>query len=80
MYGSSGAVGDLGGLCWLAGIERGAYVPTCTAQFRLQYLCFVCRHEDIQGDYSELMSSSVFCLVLPGDGWSARMDDATLHG
>ena len=38
------------------------------------------RHEDIQGDYSELLSSSIFCLVVPGDGWSARMDDATLHG
>ncbi|KAI3425325.1 hypothetical protein D9Q98_009089 [Chlorella vulgaris] len=32
------------------------------------------------GDYSELLASSVFCLVLPGDGWTARMDDATLHG
>ncbi|KAI3427182.1 hypothetical protein D9Q98_007119 [Chlorella vulgaris] len=34
----------------------------------------------VPGDYSELMASSEFCLVLPGDGWVARMDDATLHG
>ena len=34
----------------------------------------------MEGDYSELLSSSIFCLVIPGDGWSARMDDATLHG
>lgn len=34
----------------------------------------------MEGDYSELLSSSSFCLVLPGDGWSARMDDATVHG
>jgi hypothetical protein len=34
----------------------------------------------VEGDYSELLSSSIFCLVIPGDGWSARMDDATLHG
>lgn len=34
----------------------------------------------LQGDYSELLASSTFCLVLQGDGWSARMDDAVLHG
>ena len=39
-----------------------------------------CRHDAIQGEYSQLLASSVFCLVIPGDGWSARMDDATLHG
>lgn len=38
------------------------------------------RYADIPGDYSELMSSSIFCLVVPGHGWSARMDDATLNG
>lgn len=36
--------------------------------------------EDVSGDYSELLSSSLFCLVIPGDGWSARMEDAMLHG
>jgi hypothetical protein len=39
-----------------------------------------CRYEGIEGDYSELLASSIFCLVVPGDGWTARMDDATLHG
>jgi hypothetical protein len=38
------------------------------------------RHEEVQGDYSELLASSAFCLMLPGDGWSARMEDAMLHG
>ncbi|EFN56537.1 hypothetical protein CHLNCDRAFT_51514 [Chlorella variabilis] len=37
-------------------------------------------HDVVEGDYSELLASSTFCLVLPGDGWSARMDDAMLHG
>ncbi len=36
--------------------------------------------EAIPGDYGELLASSIFCLYLPGDGWSARMEDATLHG
>ena len=39
-----------------------------------------CRQDVIEGDYSQLLASSIFCLVLPGDGWSARMDDAMLHG
>ena len=34
----------------------------------------------VQGDYSELLASSIFCLVLQGDGWTARMEDAVLHG
>jgi hypothetical protein len=38
------------------------------------------RQDVIEGDYSQLLASSIFCLVLPGDGWSARMDDAMLHG
>lgn len=38
------------------------------------------RRENIAGEYSELLASSVFCLVMMGDGWTARMDDATLHG
>ena len=35
---------------------------------------------EVQGDYSELLARSVFCLVAAGDGWSARFDDAVLHG
>ncbi|GAX85342.1 hypothetical protein CEUSTIGMA_g12759.t1 [Chlamydomonas eustigma] len=35
---------------------------------------------EIQGDYSDLLSRSKFCLVAPGDGWSARAEDAILHG
>lgn len=30
--------------------------------------------------YGEELSSSVFCGVLPGWGWSGRMEDAVLHG
>ena len=28
----------------------------------------------------QLLARSVFCLVAAGDGWSARFDDAMLHG
>ena len=32
------------------------------------------------GDYGEQLSRSIFCLVLPGDGYSGRGEDAILHG
>jgi hypothetical protein len=34
----------------------------------------------IRGPYSQLLARSVFCLVLQGEGWTARFDDAILHG
>ncbi|KAG2424765.1 hypothetical protein HXX76_014189 [Chlamydomonas incerta] len=34
----------------------------------------------VHGDYSSLLARSVFCFVLPGDGWSPRLEDAILHG
>ncbi|KAI3973582.1 hypothetical protein MKW92_033308 [Papaver armeniacum] len=30
--------------------------------------------------YHKELSSSIFCGVLPGDGWSGRMEDSVLHG
>lgn len=36
--------------------------------------------EEAPGEYWQLLSSSKFCLALPGDGWSARFEDSVLHG
>ncbi|KAG2437847.1 hypothetical protein HXX76_005465 [Chlamydomonas incerta] len=36
--------------------------------------------EMVRGGYSEHLLRSRFCLVLPGDGWSPRAEDAVLHG
>lgn len=30
--------------------------------------------------YSEALASSTFCFALPGDGWSARLEDSVQHG
>jgi hypothetical protein len=30
--------------------------------------------------YGEALATSIFCFVLPGDGWSGRFEDAILHG
>lgn len=35
---------------------------------------------NITGGYSELLASTVFCPVLMGDGWTARFEDAVVHG
>uniref|UniRef100_A0A7S0VHX0 EGF-like domain-containing protein n=1 Tax=Polytomella parva TaxID=51329 RepID=A0A7S0VHX0_9CHLO len=32
------------------------------------------------GDYSQMLASATFSLVLPGDGWSYRLEDSILHG
>ncbi|XP_055801254.1 uncharacterized protein LOC129870475 isoform X2 [Solanum dulcamara] len=32
------------------------------------------------GNYHEELASSVFCGVMPGDGWSGRMEDSVLQG
>jgi hypothetical protein len=32
------------------------------------------------GDYATWLARSKFCLVVPGDGWSARAEDAVLNG
>lgn len=34
----------------------------------------------VEGEYTALLARSVYCLVAAGDGWSARFDDAMLHG
>lgn len=31
-------------------------------------------------DYFRELASSIFCGVLPGDGWSGRMEDSILQG
>lgn len=32
------------------------------------------------GNYHDELASSVFCGVMPGDGWSGRMEDSILQG
>jgi len=68
--------------------------PTLQPQNPLQILKFAERNkwrekhrihveaydDELQGDYSELLARSVFCLVAAGDGWTSRFDDAMLHG
>lgn len=36
--------------------------------------------DEIPGDYSKLLAQSIFCLVVPGDGYSSRAEDSILNG
>ncbi|GBF90959.1 exostosin-like glycosyltransferase [Raphidocelis subcapitata] len=45
-----------------------------------RYRIFVSGYDGLDGDYSEQLARSVFCLVAAGDGWTSRFDDAVLHG
>ena len=62
------------------GIRQRLAVAAKNGSWVDKYRIVVGEKDGIEGDYSELLAASVFCLVLPGDGWTARMEDATLHG
>lgn len=36
--------------------------------------------EGLDLGYSDALASSTFCFALPGDGWSARLEDSIQHG
>jgi hypothetical protein len=37
------------------------------------------KREEVKGNYSELMATSVFCLVLPGEGGGGACGQARIH-
>ncbi|KAG2437024.1 hypothetical protein HYH02_011455 [Chlamydomonas schloesseri] len=45
-----------------------------------KYRIYIGEGWQISGSYSEHLARSTFCVVAPGDGWSARAEDAILHG
>ncbi|GLI69226.1 hypothetical protein VaNZ11_013715 [Volvox africanus] len=45
-----------------------------------KYRIYIGENWQISGSYSTHLARSKFCVVAPGDGWSARAEDAILHG
>ncbi|KAG1671014.1 hypothetical protein FOA52_014258 [Chlamydomonas sp. UWO 241] len=66
--------------CYSRGIRQKLHALAVEHDWRATHNIVIGGGEDVPGSYSELLSSSKFCLVLPGDGWSARAEDAVLHG
>ncbi|GLI60030.1 hypothetical protein VaNZ11_002095 [Volvox africanus] len=62
------------------GIRQRLYQLWKDEDWRANYNVMIGDGGDIPGDYSEHLASSKFCLVVPGDGWSPRLEDAVLHG
>lgn len=48
--------------------------------WRKTYNIWIGSHKELKGDYSLLLARSLFCLVIPGDGWDPLFEDAMLHG
>ncbi|GIL48810.1 hypothetical protein Vafri_5227 [Volvox africanus] len=61
-------------------IRQTLYNRSLEENWREKYNVLLGDHATVQGDYSSLLSRSLFCLVAPGDGWSPRLEDAVLHG
>ncbi|KAG2444184.1 hypothetical protein HYH02_009122 [Chlamydomonas schloesseri] len=75
-----GDVGKKRSMLYSRGVRQKIYNMSITHNWREKYNVLVGDGEDVHGDYSDLLSRSLFCLVATGDGWSARTEDAVLHG
>ncbi|KXZ53466.1 hypothetical protein GPECTOR_7g916 [Gonium pectorale] len=62
------------------GVRQKVYRMASEGGWAQQHKSLVGDRKEIEGDYSDLLSRSIFCLVAGGDGWSARLEDAVLHG
>ncbi|CAI5473404.1 unnamed protein product [Closterium sp. Yama58-4] len=60
--------------------EEFASSPNKEGQLGRQHQEDVVVTNKFSGEYGKQLSSSRFCGVFPGDGFSARMEDAMLHG
>ncbi|GFR40871.1 hypothetical protein Agub_g1522 [Astrephomene gubernaculifera] len=62
------------------GVRQKIYKMAKEGGWAAKYKFYIGDGSDVQGDYSDMLSRSTFCLVAAGDGWSARLEDAVLHG
>ncbi|KXZ53467.1 hypothetical protein GPECTOR_7g917 [Gonium pectorale] len=62
------------------GVRQKVYKLAKEGGWAEKYKFLIGDGQDVQGDYSDLYSRAVFCLVAGGDGWSARLEDAVIHG
>ncbi|KAL4443960.1 hypothetical protein ABPG75_011697 [Micractinium tetrahymenae] len=62
------------------GLRQRLYTAAREQGWRERHAILIGEASEVPGRYSQLLASSTFCLVLPGDGWTARIEDATLHG
>ena len=62
------------------GVRQRLYKLARENNWREKHKVMIGDSSDLNIEYSELLSRSKYCLVAPGDGWSARAEDSVLHG
>ncbi|KXZ53465.1 hypothetical protein GPECTOR_7g915 [Gonium pectorale] len=75
-----GDVGKLRRPNYSRGIRQAIYKMAKEGGWKDKHQFYIGDGADVPGEYTEMLSRSLFCLVAPGDGWSPRMEDAVLHG
>jgi hypothetical protein len=75
--------GDLGSsrpAAYSSGIRQQLAKLSKSGNWRSKYRIWIGTEQELDGDYSVLLSRSRYCLVVPRDGWSGLLEDAVLHG
>eukprot|EP00775_Hariotina_reticulata_P001698 gene1698-2044_t len=75
--------GDLGAsrpAAYSSGIRQQLAKLSKSGNWRSKYRVWIGTEQELDGDYSVLLSRSRYCLVVPRDGWSGLLEDAVLHG
>ncbi|KAG1658533.1 hypothetical protein FOA52_008419 [Chlamydomonas sp. UWO 241] len=62
------------------GIRQKYFRLSHTHEWRKMHNILIGTGAEYPGDYSMHLARSKFCLVLPGDGYSGRAEDAIMHG
>ncbi|MEW5298002.1 MAG: hypothetical protein WDW36_001167 [Sanguina aurantia] len=61
-------------------LRQRLYNISKTERWNVTYNIHIGERDDVPGEYSDLLTRSVFAILLPGEGWSSRMEDALLNG
>ncbi|MEW5312044.1 MAG: hypothetical protein WDW38_003706 [Sanguina aurantia] len=61
-------------------LRQRLYNISQTQRWNETYNIHIGERDDVSGEYSDLLTRSVFAILLPGEGWSSRMEDALLNG
>ncbi|KAG2488349.1 hypothetical protein HYH03_013039 [Edaphochlamys debaryana] len=62
------------------GIRQKLYKLAHENHWARKHRIFIGEQPEIHGSYGEHLARSLFCPVLPGDGYAMRFEDAVLHG
>ncbi|GFR45050.1 hypothetical protein Agub_g6421 [Astrephomene gubernaculifera] len=62
------------------GIRQKLYKLATDLDWATKHRIFIAEKYELQGSYGEHLARSIFCVVVPGDGFSMRFEDAVLHG